>query len=181
MASEIQIKKEKFTIVAVGRLCEAKNYKLMLDTAEELNHRHICIELWILGGGELENSLISYKKQKKIDNVKFIGATINPYPYIKCADLYLSTSIYEGLSTTTIEALILGKPCVVTDCTGMRNILGDYNEYGIVTSFDISDIADQIERIIKDDALRMHLVEKAKERAKYFDPENAFQQIEELM
>ena len=122
-----KISTEKFTIVAVGRLSEQKNYKLMLDVIAELNHRNIMVGCWIVGGGELEQELKKYKEDRSLHNVKFWGAQTTPYPYMKCADLYLSTSIYEGLSTTTIEALILGKPCIVTDCTGMKNILGQNN------------------------------------------------------
>lgn len=175
-----KISTEKFTIVAVGRLSEQKNYKLMLDVIAELNHRNIMVGCWIVGGGELEQELKKYKEDRSLHNVKFWGAQTTPYPYMKCADLYLSTSIYEGLSTTTIEALILGKPCIVTDCTGMKNILGQNNEYGIVTSYQVSEIADKIEWMIENEEVRKHYAEKALERAADFDPEVAFRRIEEL-
>lgn len=175
-----KITTEKFTIVAVGRLSEQKNYRLMLDVIEELNRRCIPAECWIIGGGELEQELKQYKEEKDLRNVRFWGAQTNPYPYMKCADLYLSTSIYEGLSTTTIEALILGKPCVVTDCTGMKNILGENNEYGVVTSFAVPQIADAIEKMIWDEGFRSHYAQMAAERANYFEPESAFRKIEAL-
>ena len=175
-----KISTEKFTIVAVGRLREQKNYKLMLDVIEELNSRGILVGCWIVGRGELESQLKQYKDEKNLDNVTFWGAKTNPYPYLRCADLYLSTSIYEGLSTTTIEALILGKSCIVTDCTGMKNILGQNNEYGIVTSYQVSEIADKIEWMIENEEVRKHYAEKALERAADFDPEVAFRRIEEL-
>lgn len=171
---------DKFVVTAVGRLCEAKNYPLMLNVMKELEHRGCLVECWILGGGEKKEELLSYQESNHIANVKFLGAKTNPYPYIKNADLYLSTSIYEGLSTTTIEALILGKLCMVTPCTGMTNILGENNEYGIVTSFDAKEIADKIQEIINDKALQKYYENKALERAKDFDPELAFRRIEEL-
>lgn len=174
------ITKEKFTIVAVGRLSGEKNYKLMLDVVGELNRRGTDVSCWIVGGGELESQLKQYKDEKSLDNVTFWGAKTNPYPYLRCADLYLCTSIYEGLSTTTIEALILGKPCIVTDCTGMKNILGKNNEYGIVTSYQVTEIADKIEWMIENEEVRKHYAEKALERAADFDPAVAFRRIEEL-
>lgn len=179
-AMKDNITKETFTIVAVGRLSGEKNYKLMLDVIEELNRRGIPVDCWIVGGGELESQLKQYKDEKSLDNVTFWGAKTNPYPYLRCADLYSSTSIYEGLSTTTIEALILGKPCIVTDCTGMKNILGQNNEYGIVTSYQVSEIADKIERMIENEEVRKHYAEMALKRAADFDPELAFRRIEEL-
>ncbi len=173
-------KKSGFTIVAVGRLSEQKNYPLMLDVMKELEQRECPVECWIVGGGELQEELLFYQEKNHIVNVKFLGAKTNPYPYIKNADMYLSTSIYEGLSTTTIEALILGKPCLVTPCTGMTDILGENNEYGIVTSFDAVEIANHIQKLMVDQKLKKHYEYKALERAKDFDPELAFRRIEEL-
>lgn len=179
-ALQENITNSAFTIVAVGRLSDQKNYELMLDVVEELNRRGTDVSCWIVGGGELESQLKQYKDEKNLDNVTFWGAKTNPYPYLRCADLYLSTSIYEGLSTTTIEALILGKPCIVTDCTGMKNILGQNNEYGIVTSYQVTEIADKIEWMIENEEVRKHYAEKALERAADFDSEVAFRRIEEL-
>ena len=132
-AKEENIPKTGFTIVSVGRLSEQKNYTLLIDAAEELNKRNLHPTFWIVGDGELRNDLVEYKEKKKTNNVVFVGAQKNPYPYFYSADLYLSTSIYEGLSTTTIEALILNKPIVVTDCTGMKDILGNtFNSFNIL-------------------------------------------------
>ncbi len=174
------IQSDKFVVVAVGRLCEAKNYFLMLDVMKELELRGCPVECRIIGEGEQKEELLSYQEKKGIANVKFLGAKTNPYPYIRNADLYLSTSIYEGLSTTTIEALILGKPCVVTPCVGMTDILGENDEYGVVTSFDAGEIADKIREFVNDEALRRHYEQKARERAEDFEPELAFRRIEEL-
>ena len=96
------------------------------------------------------------------------------------ADLYVSSSIYEGLSTTTIEAIILGKPCVVTDCTGMRTILGNNNEYGIIVPIDAKSLADAVEKMMTDSECYNHYKLKAAERTGLFDPEVSFGKIEEL-
>ena len=174
------ISKQSFTIVAVGRLSEPKNYKLLLDAVKILNHKDFEFDCWIVGGGELENELITYKNHNNLANVYFLGPQVNPYPYFLAADVYVSSSIYEGLSTTTIEALILGKPCIVTDCTGMRDILGENNEYGIVVPITAEALSEAILNMANDKNMFKYYQEKATERAKLFNPETAFRDIESL-
>lgn len=179
MANETLINKKRFTIVAVGRLCEAKNYELLMDVIDQLNHKGLDIDCWIVGGGQLDSKLIQYKNKKKLENVYFLGSKNNPYPYIKSADLYISTSKYEGLSTTTIEALILEKPCVVTDCTGMRNILGN-NEFGVIVPINIDALLLEVEKMMTDKKYREYYSKCAAKRAPFFNSENSFKSIEEL-
>ena len=66
---------------------------------------------------------------------------------LKCADLYVCSSLYEGFSTTVVESLILGTPVVTTDCTGMREILGD-SEYGLITANDDEAFYEGVKRML---------------------------------
>lgn len=179
-AAEFIPTKGKFTIVAVGRLSEQKNYCLLLDATAEIQKRGKDFDLWIIGDGEQKQELLQYKIEKNLDFVSFLGAQGNPYPYFAAADVYVSSSIYEGLSTTTIEALILGKPIVVTDCIGMRDILGD-SEWGMVVPIETTELANALERMMTDQELRHHYAAQARIRAKDFLPEENFRKIEELM
>ena len=180
LAEQPTIQKDKFTIIAVGRICEAKNYTLLLDVAQDLDHRGLDCDFWIVGDGELHDQLVDYSRKHQINNVHFLGMKSNPYPYIQAADLYLSTSIYEGLSTTTIEALILGKAVVVTDCAGMQEIVGANDEYGCLVSFNKTDIADTIEKLILHPTIRTEYERQAIERSKIFIGDNCFKEIESL-
>ena len=166
-------------LTAVGRVCEAKNYPMLLEAVSLLNQRGVKFTLWIVGGGADMAELKARKDQMGLDNVVLWGAQENPYPYLAQADGYVCSSIYEGLSTTTIEALILGKACVVTDCTGMRDILGD-SEYGLVVPIDAKALADGMERLLTDDALRSHYEQMAAIRAEEYAPERCMEEIEKL-
>ena len=179
-AAEKKIPTNNFTIVAVGRLCEQKNYKLLLDAAAELVRRNRDFSLWIVGDGEQKQELLEYRDKLNLKQVTFWESQENPYPFFSAADLYVSSSIYEGLSTTTIEALILGKPIVVTDCTGMRDIIGD-NKCGTIVPFSANSLADAIERMIIDEKFRKYCMAQALIRAKRFAPEKNFKEIEELI
>lgn len=168
-----------FTIVAIGRLSAPKAYDIMLNACKMLNDDNIEYELWIIGDGEDKDKILKLKNKLKLNNVKLLGAKNNPYSYLNMADLYVSSSIYEGLSTTAIEALIAEKPIVVTDCTGMRDILGD-SEYGLVVDIDAKSLYNGIKQMINDGKLRNHYIEQAKIRAKDFYKEKTLEQIEML-
>ena len=173
------IKKSRFTAIAVGRLCEGKAYHILLDACKMLNDDGIEYDLWIVGDGEDREKLLKQKDDLKLDNVQFLGAKPNPYQYMKLADLYVSSSIYEGLSTTTIESLIMGIPAVVTDCTGMRDILGD-SEYGLIVPINANSLYEGMKKMIIDDNLRHMYKEKCQERAKDFSKDATISAIEEL-
>lgn len=61
-----------------------------------------------------------------------MGLQINPYPYVKNADLFILSSRFEGFPNSLLEALVCGVKVVATDCeSGPREILGD-EEYGLL-------------------------------------------------
>lgn len=166
-------------LCAVGRICDAKNYPMLLEAAALLKNKGVEFTLWIVGGGAAMEELAAQKDRLGLDNVVLWGAKENPYPYLASADIYVCSSIYEGLSTTTIEALILGKPCVVTDCTGMRDILGD-GEYGLVVPITAEALAEGMEKLLTDDTLRHHYEKMATQRASAYAPERCIAEIEKL-
>ena len=114
------------TLVQAGRLCEAKNHSLMLQTLEILN-RSGDFRLILLGDGELKEELKAEVRLRNLtEKVDFTGYVDNPLPYIRLADITVLSSRFEGLPTVVIEALVLGKKIVCTDCpSGIREILND--------------------------------------------------------
>lgn len=164
---------------AVGRASSQKNYPMLLEAAALLKNKGLVFSLWIVGGGDELSALAAMKEKLGLDNVVLWGAKENPYPYLAAADGYVCSSIYEGLSTTTIEALVLGKACVVTDCTGMRDILGN-SEYGMIVPIDSRSLADGMERLLVDDGLRNDYEQKAAIRAQEYAPERCVREIEKL-
>lgn len=181
-AKEKQFDKKRFTICAVGRLHSQKNYPMLLRVCKLLNDRGMDFDCYIVGGGEEEKALLDMKKEMGLDNVYFAGSCANPYGYMAHSDLYVCTSEYEGLSSTTIESLILGIPCVVTNCTGMAEILTDGGvSYGEICPMDDKAFADTVFRLYENSSELEALKQKASQRAKRFEKESLYQAIEELL
>lgn len=172
---------EPISAVAIGRLCEAKNYYLLLNVAKQCELLGWKGTIYIIGDGELRGDLIDYIKQHNISNVQLLGAMSNPYPYLANCTTYIQTSIYEGLSTTTIEALMIGKPIIATDCCGMRDILGTNAEFGRICSFDIDEIANELIRMTSDNEWNQFWCDKSRERAEKFQKKVVFQHFQHLI
>lgn len=93
---------------------------------------------------------------------KFVleGLRDNPYPYMKRADLIVQPSRWEGKSIVLDEAKILGKAIVVTDYPSVHDQITD-QVTGLITGMEPEAIADGIERLLKDTALKKKLEENA--------------------
>ena len=123
-----------FNAVAVGRLNVQKDYGTMIRAVALVLQQRPDFYLHILGGGELLPSFTTLAKKLDIaDRIIFHGYVQNPYPYLAQANLFVMSSLWEGLPNAMVEALALGKPVVSTNCiAGPAEIL-DNGRYGQLT------------------------------------------------
>lgn len=160
-------------LVAVGRLVPIKGYDRLLNVHKRLLDENVNHRLLIVGGGDDFWDLKGYIEEKKLEEtVELLGFKQNPYPYMKMADLFVCSSFSEGFSTTVVESLILGTPVVTTDCTGMREILGD-SEYGLITENSEDGIFEGIKKMLTEKDVYLKYKEKSALRGEDFKEKNA--------
>lgn len=124
---------ERPLLLAVGRLSKEKCYERLLKVQKRLLDENIDFSLLILGEGQERTRLEKYISENSLEKYVLLpGFCENPYPYIKKADILVCSSQYEGYSTFAVEGLILGKPMITTECSGMRELLNN-GEYGLIT------------------------------------------------
>ena len=118
-------KKEiKYDICCIARLSEAKDPMKFLKIIFELvkNNKELKV-IWV-GDGEMKNEVLSKANEMQlIDNISFLGFKENPYVYLNQSKVFMLTSKWEGYGLVAFEALTLGKPCVVSNVGGLRNIV----------------------------------------------------------
>ena len=113
-------------ILSTGRLVPQKNYETLLAAfAQVVRSRQA--RLVIVGDGPDRATLLARAKELDVVQfVDFLGFRPNPYPFMKNADVFVLSSIYEGLPATLVEAMACGTPVVSTDCpSGPREVLED--------------------------------------------------------
>lgn len=160
--------KRRLTVAAVGRLSEEKCYDRLIRVHKQLLDAGLAHDLWIVGEGDQRGVLEALIAELGLtDSVKLFGFQSNPYPFMKAADLLVCSSRYEGLSTFVTEGLVLGKPIVTTECSGMRELLGD-SEYGLIVENEEEALREGIERLLRDAALRERFAAAAALRGRDF-------------
>lgn len=179
----IDVKKpNKPLLCSVGRLIPEKGYDRLLKCHKRLLDEGIEQELWILGEGVERYNLEKYIRDNKLESsVKLLGYKVNPYPYMAKADLFVSSSRVEGLSTVLCEAIILGKPVVATRCPGTVEIAGR-NGYGtIITKNDEDGLYEGLKKMLTDKEFYNDCLEKVKIRAQRFELDKQIKNIEALL
>lgn len=118
-------------ILGAGRLKPQKDFITLIKAFARVKRNFQDAKLVILGEGgqreELENLVTQLGLEEDVD---LIGFQKNPYSFIAKADVFVLSSIYEGLPNILIEALALKKKIVATNCpSGPAEIL-KFGEYG---------------------------------------------------
>jgi len=136
----------KFLILSVLRFDTAKNIPAMLDVAQKLSDDKNFIFI-LIGDGEEKSSTEKKISEYKIDNVKLLGYQKNVDEYLHASDLFLSTSLWEGLPYSLIEAARAGLPIVASDVTGNNEIVLDKQNGYLFQVDDIDSAAHLLEEL----------------------------------
>lgn len=156
--------RRRFTVLSAGRLSPPKKFVRLLQAHRRLLEEGLEHDLWILGDGPEREMLERYVAENGLTgSVWMPGFLENPYPFMREADLLACSSVYEGYSTFMTEGVILGKPIVSTDVSGMRELLGD-SEFGLIVENDDGALYRGLKRMLSDAALRERYAEKAAAR-----------------
>ena len=128
-------------VVSVGRLTKSKNTKLLINAFLASSEN---TPLVVLGTGELQEELVEYISERKAQNrVMLLGYAKNPYAVVSRSKYYISASTNEGFPNALLEAMVLGKAVIMTDCpSGPAEILAgndtftargvEMSEYGVL-------------------------------------------------
>lgn len=188
---EVDWKYDNKVIAAMGRLREQKDFPTLLKAFKLVSEDHD-VNLIILGVGREEKRLKALAEELDIlDRVEFLGFKENPYPYIKKSDMFVMTSLWEGLPNALLESMILGMPVISADCkSGPRELISpdtdvdehvvdniEYGDNGVLVPVGSVDLfAQAIKKVIGDEELRKNFGDNAKEHTVKYDTENILDQ-----
>lgn len=159
---KVNFSENKINIVTVARLMEYKGLNLAIDACYILKTKNFPVNWYVVGEGMERSTLEKQIQENKLtENFFLLGADKNPYPYMKNADVYVQTSLFEGLGLTVIEASLLHKPIVSTNFPTVYGIL-KHEDTGLICEMNANDIANSIERLITDSTLKNKLVDNLK-------------------
>lgn len=169
-------------LIAVGTLKESKGYERLLRIIKRLKDNNYRIKLYILGVGNLQERMEQYINENNLkEEVCLLGYDNNPYRYISKCDLLVCASYSEGFSTAATEALIVGTPVCTVDVSGMKEMLGENNEYGVVTKNDEQALYEGIKEFLDKPNMLEEYKEKALIRGMKFNTKETVKAVEDML
>ncbi len=122
--------------ITIGRFSPEKGHFRLIDAFEEFHRDYPDSKLIIIGGlGVLYNKTIQKVRNTECwEDIALIRSVQNPMPILKKCDLFILSSLYEGLGLVMLEADSLGVPVFSTDIEGPSNFLKPYNGHVVEDS-----------------------------------------------
>jgi len=174
---------DKINLVSVGRFTKQKGYIRLINIINTLvNGGRHDVHLYLLGTGDLEKKYMKLIREYDLeDYITILGYQNNPYKYVRNADLFVCSSYKEGFSTAVTESLIVGTPVITTLCSGMEELLGKNNDYGVITENSEESLYEGVKKLLDKPELISYYKLKAQERGEKFKLDQTINEIEKLL
>jgi glycosyltransferase involved in cell wall biosynthesis len=138
--------RNKINLLSIGRLTYQKGFDLLLTAFSKLDKEKYYLTL--IGSGEQKSELLDLVKKLGIkDRVSFVDSTDNPYSYMKNADVFISSSRWEGYPNVVIESIACGTPVVANNYPGgIKEIINSSN--GLICDIE-SEFESSLEQVLR--------------------------------
>lgn len=171
-------------IVSVCRLTSQKNVMMSVDAFGLFLVDHPDYVFEIYGEGELEEEIDNYIRNKGLNDHIFIkGFCKDIHKQIRNAMMFVSSSDYEGISNSMLEAMALGLPVVCTDCPvgGARQVIKDGINGFLISMNKPYEMSEKMALVVSDKALREKVAENARMVCEEYNIERIGKKWEKLL
>jgi glycosyltransferase involved in cell wall biosynthesis len=174
--------KEKFVIGSAGRLCQVKGYRFMIEIAKAVKEETKHIKFHLAGEGPERAKLQALIQQYSLNETFVLqGHLDDMLPFYRSLDLYLNTSVHEGIPMSILEAMAHGLPVVAPNVGGISEIINNGEDGYLIEKRDPKAFAEKCFLLYKNKQLRQRMAQAAREKiVKSFSVENMAAQYHEL-
>lgn len=160
---QLGFRSDRFLIGAVGRLAKEKGFDLLISAVERLIEGGLDVELTIIGEGDQREQLeAQIAASGHADRFHLLGYRSDTIALYEAMDLYVLSSLREGLPNVLLEAMAMEVPVVATKIAGVPKLIQDRENGLLVNSGSVDELEQAIKEILKNDSLREMLVGKAR-------------------
>lgn len=145
LRKELNLPLDKFIIINVSRFDKKNNLRDFI-LISSLFTSYPEILFLICGDGEEKQNILSMSEKLNLKNILLTGFITNPVEYLSASDIYLSTSLSEGLPYSLLEASMCKLPIIASDVRGNNEIVSN-NTNGFL--FSLNNISQAAEYILK--------------------------------
>ena len=173
------IKEDDIVFSYVAELNKNKNQILLINTIKELKKEKENIKLLLVGDGALYNYYKEIiEKENLQDNIKVLGVRHDINEILSITDIYLASSIREGLGINIIEAMCKKLPIIVTNNRGHRELIKN-QENGIIIENEI-EMKDSILKVLNNKKLKEYLVLNEEKTIKKYLIDDVIKNMEKI-
>jgi L-malate glycosyltransferase len=174
----VGLPKDAFVVASLARHEKIKGIKYLVEAANMLK-KYENMHFVLIGKGLTDKYLKGIHVEN--ENIHCLGFRKDALNIVAMADLYVQPSLKEGLSRSLMEAMIIGKPVVVSNVGGMKELVQHMKSGILVEPKSPLKIAAAIRFLKSNEEIRFGLAKKAKKRIKKeFSIETAIENIYEL-
>lgn len=151
-------------VITAGRLTKQKNHKLLIDAFAMFVEEYPEYKLKIFGKGETKDELESYIKDKNLsERISLEGFSDNVRFEVDRSEIYVSSSDWEGISNSLMEAMASGISVIATDCPmgGSRMLIKDGINGRLVATQDVQGMAEAMKDLASSEDYRNKLGSEA--------------------
>ena len=172
--------KKRFNILCVGRLCEQKNQKLLIEAFAHISNQFSDWDLYILGEGPLYKSLLDLIKKLKLESRIFLRKPVkNIRKYYLKSHIFSMPSLWEGFPNALAEAMSFGIPAIgLKSCDGVNNLIS-HNKTGFLCNTE--DFENALKIMIQSTQLRKKLGANSIEMIRKFNEYDVLKKWEALL
>lgn len=147
-----------------GSLFKVKGLEYLLEAARELSNLYPNFQLIIAGEGDQKEALEERAKELDLGNiVRFLGFCKDIPNLLDAIDVYVCSSLSEGLSLSILEAMAVSRPVVATDVGGNREIVVPDDSGFLVPPCDTSSLVGRIAELFDSSELRERFGRRGRE------------------
>jgi glycosyltransferase involved in cell wall biosynthesis len=155
--------RQRFLIGAVGRLSEEKGFHHLIDVVGRLVRDGHPVGLIIAGEGHLREQLQQQVDDLRLhDHVRLSGFLTDPRELYHAIDLFVLSSLREGLPNVVLEAMASRRAVVATHCNGIPKLVQHKRNGLIVPSDNAEALHDAIRECVLSDVLRTQLADEGR-------------------
>jgi len=149
--------------IAVFRV--QKRLDVWMEVAHKIMNEVANVHFVIVGDGPLKDDLIRKRKNMGMEGrIHMPGLETEIRPYLQCFDVFMMSSIFEGLPVALLEAMSMGCPVIATDAGGIGEVIRD-NTDGLLCSTEKPEMLVNLAAgLLKDKEGRMAFGQRARKR-----------------
>lgn len=141
--------KDTVTIGSIGRLHGVKNYSELIFACASFKGANW--KLKIVGeGNERQNLEILVSKLGLSEKIEFVGYVGDVYKELEDIDIYVQPSLSEGFGLTVVEAMLAGKPVIVSPFGSLPELVQNGKTGIVMKGTDSIDIAEAVNELLSD-------------------------------